>query len=119
MKSVHGTKFRDLDGKYISEVGKLWPGEKKIAIITAWNPNFKKAPAIQNKRANAKLKKVLETGGEQFQRINGWWPDESAFEESFVVEGMTHGVARELCRTFQQVGYFYAKRNEEIQLTLL
>jgi hypothetical protein len=113
LKSVLGTKFRQPDGKLICKVGQPWPSGKKIGMITAWNPNFKTAPNQTNSRANAKWKKILEERGKTFQIINAWWPDGSAFEESFAVEGLTHGEARELCRMFDQGGCFYAKRTLE------
>lgn len=115
LNSVLGTKFRDLNDSYISECGNPWPGGKKIAIVTAWNPNFKTAPKSKNTRANALLNKRLAERGKTFRVINAWWPDGSAFEESFVVEGLTHGEARELCRDFRQGGYFYANRNSAIR----
>ena len=118
LSSVLGTKFRTVSGRRISEVGRSWPGQKKITIITAWNPNFKKASATQNKLSNAKLKKILENNEKKFQIIHAWWPNGSAFEESFAVENMTHGEARGLCRKFEQGGYFWANVRGRIRLVL-
>jgi hypothetical protein len=119
LQSVNGTYFTDRSGNVLTRVGQQWASQAKIGIVTAWNPFFKNASPTINRRNNLELKRLLTKTGKQFQLIHAWWPDGTAFEESFVITDLSHREAITLCKRFHQGGYFWANKGGKIRLCLV
>lgn len=77
-----------------------------LVVVTAWNPGTERPGAAANREANEKLRQVLQAGGWTFFDAEGFNPDRSHVEPSFVVLGPPDPALLKVARQFGQAAVF-------------
>nr|WP_249420202.1 DUF3293 domain-containing protein [Rhabdothermincola salaria] len=94
------------DGNWLSAVDAVAAFGAPLFVITAANPNSKRASNAENARRSAELRDALVAGGAQPRRAVGTSADGRWSEASWAVSGLGRKGARELGREFGQLAVF-------------
>ncbi len=108
-RSVEGTFFTELDGRYLGRVGQVWrETDDGIAILSAENPNYQQIGREENRARNLKLAAQLKQEGVAHRPILAWWPSGEGHEEAFAIEGLTVLRTWNFMTAFDQAAFFFA-----------
>lgn len=81
--------------------------EGPLAIVTAWNPGLERPSEADNRKANERLRKVLNQNGWIFYPACGRSEDGRHGEPSFAVMDIEPEQALALARQFEQAAVLY------------
>ena len=80
--------------------------DRRLAIVTAYNPGCERPGAAENRAANERLRAEIERRGWEWHAAVGYSPERDHEEPSFAVMDIGEDAAVELGRQFGQAAVF-------------